>query len=286
MTAAVRTFHRYRPVVSAMALGVAQSAYDYVAEHRPAVDLTDWAGKLAGTRALILGAARIADRDPADGTMASAAKIRATRLAEDLTTAAVAHFGPGARWEHPGWTSSSATRARSSSWRAPATSSGSPSPRATCTGGSPMSPRPDGRLPEPSGVDVWHIRLDGAGWPHVLDAAERGRAARDHRYAVAHGVTRTVLAAYLGCAPADLRWTRGKHGKPEFTGARGRWRWNLSHSAGHALLAVSVTAPVGVDIERVRPDLGPVALAARFLPARRPGSSPARRTRPRPTTGS
>ena len=129
-----------------------------------------------------------------------------------------------------------------------------------------MSPGSDGRLPEPSGVDVWHIRLDGAGWPHVLDAAERERAARDHRYAVAHGVTRTVLAAYLGGAPGDLRWTRGPHGKPEFTGARGRWRWNLSHSAGHALLAVSVTAPVGVDIERVRPDRRPLALAARFLP--------------------
>ncbi|MGX7827884.1 4'-phosphopantetheinyl transferase family protein [Actinokineospora sp. 24-640] len=129
-----------------------------------------------------------------------------------------------------------------------------------------MSPRSDGRLPEPRGVDVWHIRLDGPGWPHSLDAAERARARRDHRYAVAHGVARTVLAAYLGGAPGDLRWGRGVHGKPGFTGARARWRWNLSHSAGHALLAVSVTAHVGVDIERVRPDLGPVDLATRFLP--------------------
>ena len=35
MWAAVRTFNRYRPVVSAFALGVAQAAYDYAAEHGP-----------------------------------------------------------------------------------------------------------------------------------------------------------------------------------------------------------------------------------------------------------
>lgn len=101
MTAATRTFHRFRPVVSAMALGVAQAAYDYLAEHRPAADLAEFAGRLAGTRALILGAARVVDHDQRDGTMASAAKIRATRLAEDITAAAPRHFGPGARWEHP-----------------------------------------------------------------------------------------------------------------------------------------------------------------------------------------
>lgn len=104
MWAAVRTFNRYRPVVSSLALGVAQAAYDYAVEHGPrrAADrLAGYADRLRGTRTLVLAAARSADRDPADGTLASAAKIRATQLAEELTLAAVDCFGPGARWDHP-----------------------------------------------------------------------------------------------------------------------------------------------------------------------------------------
>lgn len=104
MWAAVRTFNRYRPVVSSLALGVAQAAYDYTVAHcsRRTIDrLAGFEGRLRGTRALVLAAARAADRDPADGTLASAAKIRATRLAEELTVEAVACFGPGARWDHP-----------------------------------------------------------------------------------------------------------------------------------------------------------------------------------------
>ncbi|WIN00189.1 acyl-CoA dehydrogenase family protein [Actinoplanes oblitus] len=103
MWAATRTFHRYRPVVSCLALGVAQAAYDLVAAARPAVRsrLDDWRQRLAGTRALVLAAARSADHDPSDGTLASAAKLRATRLAEDLTTDAVRLLGPGACWEYP-----------------------------------------------------------------------------------------------------------------------------------------------------------------------------------------
>ena len=103
MWAATRTFNRFRPTVACFALGVAQAAYDYVLEHRPSVagQLEDLAGRLHGTRALILAAATSADRDPGDGTLASAAKIRATTLAEDATITAVRLLGPGARFEHP-----------------------------------------------------------------------------------------------------------------------------------------------------------------------------------------
>ncbi|MFI5758918.1 acyl-CoA dehydrogenase family protein [Streptomyces sp. NPDC051569] len=110
MWAATRTFNRYRPVVACLALGVAQAAYDYVALHRRDVlarrdgafgEFGEFAGRLAGVRAMVLASACAADRDPSDGTLASAAKLGATRLAEDITTAAARAFGPGARWEHP-----------------------------------------------------------------------------------------------------------------------------------------------------------------------------------------
>ncbi|KXK58492.1 acyl-CoA dehydrogenase [Micromonospora rosaria] len=107
MWAATRTFNRYRPVVSALALGVAQAGYDLVVAERRDLRtgerhlLADWAQRLAGTRAVVLAAARSADRNPGDGTLASAAKVRATRLAEEITTSAVRLLGPGARWDHP-----------------------------------------------------------------------------------------------------------------------------------------------------------------------------------------
>lgn len=107
MWAAVRTFNRYRPVVACLALGVAQGAFDYVVENRLLLKraqqhlLDGFEDRLHGVRALVLAAARAADHDPSDGTLASAAKIRATALAEEITTAAVRFFGPGARWEHP-----------------------------------------------------------------------------------------------------------------------------------------------------------------------------------------
>lgn len=126
-------------------------------------------------------------------------------------------------------------------------------------------------------IDVWHFRLDVE--PRVvrraallLDAHERGRAGRfrdpldARRYTVAHGAIREVLGGYLGVPSRSLRWTSGPHGKPGFTGRQSRWQWSMSRSAGHALLAVCLTDPVGVDIERIRDDTPAVALAIRYLP--------------------
>lgn len=108
MWAAVRTFNRFRPLVAALALGVAQAAHEYVIEelrgtpraarHYPSADFAD---RLAGVRAMVLTAARSIDQDPDDGTPSSTAKLHATRLAEDLTTVAARALGPGARWDHP-----------------------------------------------------------------------------------------------------------------------------------------------------------------------------------------
>lgn len=104
---AMRTFNRARPVVAAMALGIAQAAWDYAATHRRALRadesyaMEDLRRRLAGTRRLVLAAAGQADRDPGDGTVASAAKYRAAELALDAAEYALGLFGPGARLEHP-----------------------------------------------------------------------------------------------------------------------------------------------------------------------------------------
>lgn len=107
MVGAMRTFNRARPVVAAMALGIAQAAWDYAATHRRRLRADESSGmetlrqRLAGTRRLVMAAAAGADRDPGDGTVASAAKFKAAELALDASEYALGLFGPGARLEHP-----------------------------------------------------------------------------------------------------------------------------------------------------------------------------------------
>ena len=131
---------------------------------------------------------------------------------------------------------------------------------------------------QPPGADIWHVSLDADDsipWSaaRLLDARERTQAGRlrdavaSRRYVVAHVAARTVLGGYLGVAAYSLRWSTGPHGKPGFDGPAGRWQWSLSRSGGHALIAVCLAAPVGVDIERIGERTPALALAARFLPA-------------------
>ncbi|MBQ1076220.1 4'-phosphopantetheinyl transferase superfamily protein [Micromonospora sp. C31] len=138
-----------------------------------------------------------------------------------------------------------------------------------------MRARPD---PTPPGADIWHIGLDVDNETAdvvaaLLDADERRRAGglRDpvaaHRFVVAHGAARTVLARYLGTPGEAVHWARGPNGKPFFEGEWSRWQWSLSRSGGHALLAVRGTGAVGVDLEQVRDGPPATALATRFLPA-------------------
>ncbi|WDZ83419.1 4'-phosphopantetheinyl transferase family protein [Micromonospora cathayae] len=129
----------------------------------------------------------------------------------------------------------------------------------------------------PPGADIWRIGLDVDAETTrlvtaLLDADERRRAAdlRDRvaaqRFVAAHGALRTVLGGYLGVAGYALHWARGPNGKPAFAGPWRQWRWSLSRSGGHALLAVCLTGPVGVDLEEIRDGTDAVPLAERFLP--------------------
>lgn len=106
----------------------------------------------------------------------------------------------------------------------------------------------------------------------LLDDDERRRAdalrspRRRRRFIVAHGAVRVILGGCLAAPPAQLRWRRGRHGKPELAGAWTGRQVNLSHSGGLAMVAVSGRRPVGVDIQRLRSGLAPERLAARYYP--------------------
>ncbi len=87
------------------------------------------------------------------------------------------------------------------------------------------------------------------------------------RYACSHVALRCLLGARLGVPPRSLEFGSGVHGKPRFIGVQTDLEFNLSHSRGIALVAMSSGRPVGVDVEHVdrgRPGVPPVAI--RFFP--------------------
>jgi alkylation response protein AidB-like acyl-CoA dehydrogenase len=104
---AVKTFELFRPGVGAMALGVARAAYDYVRQERRSLSardsatLDDLGERIRGARALIWGAVRAIDAGKLTGSLSSAAKVTAIRLAEDVNRTLLPMLGPNARFEHP-----------------------------------------------------------------------------------------------------------------------------------------------------------------------------------------
>jgi len=122
-------------------------------------------------------------------------------------------------------------------------------------------------------VHVWRVGLDSPSWPaaDLLPAPERARAARllpldkRRRWVAARWALRVVLGRYLGQAPAEIAFRAGAHGKPALAGPAAGLRFNLSHSAGLALIAVSRGRDVGVDVEWVDRRRDVLALAPRAL---------------------
>jgi 4'-phosphopantetheinyl transferase len=133
----------------------------------------------------------------------------------------------------------------------------------------------------PDRVHLWRIHLDqphpatgAAAFAAVLSEDERRRAARfrspvdARRWTVSRVALRQILARYGRVDASDIVFGLGPKDKPALAHPSGPdVRFNLSHSAAMAQVAVSVGHEVGVDVERVRDGLDVMALARRALPA-------------------
>ena len=120
---------------------------------------------------------------------------------------------------------------------------------------------PDGL---PDGVWLWTAWLDRlssarSGFVDWLSPAERERAARfmferdRGRFVAGRGFLRWLLGESLGVDPASLEFVYGPAGKPSLAGRfAGGIQFNLAHSEGLMVCAVSEKTEVGVDVERVR----------------------------------
>jgi 4'-phosphopantetheinyl transferase len=123
-------------------------------------------------------------------------------------------------------------------------------------------------------VHVWRSTLDVGEaererLARTLSSEEGGRALRLHtvvarrRFVAARGILRRILGRYLAVAPSALRFAAGAYGKPVLPGSG--LQFNVSHSEGIVMYAVSVYGPVGVDVERISPALDWAQIAAHAL---------------------
>lgn len=113
---------------------------------------------------------------------------------------------------------------------------------------------------EANAAHVWAVnldRIDAQALTETLSATERERAAglrvaRDRaRFVAARGSLCVILGKYAGCAPGELAFCYGEYGKPMLASPWGETelRFNVSHSAGLALIGVSLGREIGVDVE-------------------------------------
>lgn len=133
-----------------------------------------------------------------------------------------------------------------------------------------------------SGIHLWIARQGEAlpaaqqeRWLALLDDGERQRwqrfrQARDrHSFLLGKVLTRSVLAGYLGQAPQALVFGCDDYGKPRLLEQAGTppLLFNLSHTQGMAVLAVSDGPEPGIDVEAFARKVEARALARRYFSA-------------------
>lgn len=127
---------------------------------------------------------------------------------------------------------------------------------------------PPGCLSLPnSELHLWRFKLDTAtadiDFPrHILCAEEISRAERlldrqkKNQFIAARSHLRTILGRYLQIKPNQIQLQYNQNGKPSLSEFHhSSLSFNLSHSGDWAVLAVATKMIVGVDIERIEPEI-------------------------------
>lgn len=128
-------------------------------------------------------------------------------------------------------------------------------------------------LPEHNEIHIWIFSTGKHGLlaedMKLLPAPELERAAsfsheKDRlRYLVSRSLLRKILSIYFRLPASSFRFEKGEHGKPFL--ADKKIHFNLSHSEDYIALAFSMDSPVGIDIEKQRPNARIEPLVRRFF---------------------
>src|SRR2546426_11117451 len=134
----------------------------------------------------------------------------------------------------------------------------------TTTAMSLTPPLPSSFQLAPDEVHSWCASLDvppetSARLYATLTPDERTRSARfqferdQQRFIVARGVLRDLLGRYLQTQPSEIRFVYNPFGKPDLSPEFDNGlKFNLSHSAGLALIAIATASNLGVDLQQRR----------------------------------
>jgi 4'-phosphopantetheinyl transferase len=131
-------------------------------------------------------------------------------------------------------------------------------------------------LLEEGQVHVWRapLRPGGTRLAELGAQLSEGEIARADRLrfeprrseaTVSRGTLRELLGGYLGRAPSDVHFRYGPQAKPALREAEAGLHFNVAHSDEVLLIAVTRLGPVGIDVEKVRPDVAFEEMARRYF---------------------
>ena len=134
---------------------------------------------------------------------------------------------------------------------------------------------------DPATVDLWFTFYDDirderllTDYRRLLNEGELAQEKRfyfpkdQHRYLVTRALVRTVLSRYVPVAPADWIFSKTAHGRPEIANdddIAQTVSFNISHTQGLIVLAVSSGQALGVDTENLRRREITIDVADRFF---------------------
>lgn len=132
----------------------------------------------------------------------------------------------------------------------------------------------------PQTVEVWRSRVELPAMQRIalqqclstleIERANRYRVmARREEFIVARGLLRTILARILHVDPREIDFSYGNKGKPSLLAPLegANLCFNVSHSHGMILIALTLGRAVGIDVEQVRDKTDHQRLAERFFSA-------------------
>ncbi|MBL4821958.1 MAG: 4'-phosphopantetheinyl transferase superfamily protein [Colwellia sp.] len=88
-----------------------------------------------------------------------------------------------------------------------------------------------------------------------------------HDALITRAFVRDLLSYYADIAPSDWRFDKGEKGKPEIVNPPLPLRFNLSHTKGLIICAVTLTDDIGCDVENTTRSNDVLAIANRYFSA-------------------
>ena len=133
---------------------------------------------------------------------------------------------------------------------------------------------------DPGTVNLYFCHVDDIGdtglayrYQTLLSDDEKHRWKQFHfpgdqlLYLVARALVRTTLSSFTEYSPRELTFINGPNGKPELfeDSLQSDIRFNLSHTRGLVMLAVTRSFDLGVDVECIDRISRPMEIAGRFF---------------------